>query len=120
MQLGYSLLSRGDEELVALCGQKGIGVLIRGGLGAGRLTPRVLPHLDELDEGTRKKIRAWLELVDSDAEKLTTLALKFLHGNPHVTSVLVGSKRVEHLRRNLELLELELDAEILERAKAIG
>ena len=120
MQLGYSLLSRGDEELVALCGQKGIGVLIRGGLGAGRLTPRVLPHLDELDEGTQQKIRAWLELVHGDAERLTALALKFLHGNPHVTSVLVGSKRPEHLRRNLELLDMELDAEILERAVAIG
>ena len=46
--------------------------------------------------------------------------LEFLHGNPHVTSVLVGSKQPEHLRRNLELLELEMDAEILKRAVEIG
>lgn len=116
MQLGYSLLNQGEEDLVGMCAQRGIGVLIRGGLGAGRLTPRVMPHLDELDEGTRKKIDAWLDLVGGDPELLPVLAMRFLYRNPGVTSVLVGSKKTEHLRRNLELLETEMDEEIVERA----
>ena len=116
MQLNYSLLSRGDEALVKLCGRRGLGVLIRGGLGAGRLTPRVLPHLDNLDPDTRRKITAWLELVDGEADKLVTLALRFLYRNADVTSVLAGSKNVDHVRKNLELLELELDEELIEQA----
>jgi len=116
MQLGYSLLHRGDEELVNLCGERGIGVLIRGGLGAGRLTPRVLPHLDGMDGGTKTKVRALLDLVDGDADKLVALALRFLHRNPNVTSVLVGSKNADHIRDNLAMPDLDLDDGLVDRA----
>jgi aryl-alcohol dehydrogenase-like predicted oxidoreductase len=116
LQLGYSLLSRRDEALVNLCGERGIGVLIRGGLGAGRLTPRVLPHLDSLDEGTRAKITALLGLVDGDADLLVALALKFLHRNPSVTSVLAGTKNAEHVRKNLDMLELDMEESLIEQA----
>jgi aryl-alcohol dehydrogenase-like predicted oxidoreductase len=116
MQLGYSLLNRRDEALVDLCGERGIGVLIRGGLGAGRLTPRVLPHLADLDPGARARIEALIDLLDGDAEKLVALALKFLYRNPNVTSVLAGSKNAAHVRSNLEMLELDLDDALVERA----
>ena len=120
MQLGYSLLDQSDEGLIELCGRKGIGVLIRTGLGAGKLTPRVVSHLDDLDERTRAKISAWLELVGGDADLLTALALKFLHHNPHVTSVLVGSKNIEHLQRNIELLGADVSDELLQRALEVA
>jgi aryl-alcohol dehydrogenase-like predicted oxidoreductase len=116
LQLGYSLLNRRDEALVNLCGERGIGVLIRGGLGAGRLTPRVLPHLEGLDESTRNKIVALIELLDGDADKLVALALRFLYRNPNVTSVLAGSKNAAHVRSNLEMLELDLDESTIEQA----
>ena len=116
LQLGYSLLNRRDEELVNLCGERGIGVLIRGGLGAGRLTPRVVPHLPEMDADARDKIQALIDLLDGDADKLVALALRFLHRNPNVTSVLAGSKNAAHVRSNLEMLELELDETLVERA----
>jgi aryl-alcohol dehydrogenase-like predicted oxidoreductase len=116
MQLGYSLLNRRDEELVNLCGERGIGVLIRSGLGAGRLTPRVLPHLAGMEPGERARIQALIDLLDGDAGKLTALALKFLYRNPNVTSVLAGSKNVAHVRSNLEILELDLDETLIERA----
>jgi len=116
LQLGYSLLSRGDEALVNLCAERGIGVLIRGGLGAGRLTPRVIPHLDRLDSNTRTKITALLDLLDGDADKLVALALRFLYRNPNVTSVLAGSKNAAHVRKNLEMLELDIDESLIEQA----
>jgi aryl-alcohol dehydrogenase-like predicted oxidoreductase len=116
LQLGYSLLSRKDEALVDLCGQRGIGVLIRGGLGAGRLTPRVLPHMSALDANTRAKISALLELLDGDADRLVTLALRFLYRNPNVTSVLAGSKNAAHVRKNLEMLELDIDESLIDQA----
>ncbi len=108
MQLGYSLLNRSDGPLIERCAQRGMGVLIRGGLGAGRLTQRVVPHLQEMKESERGRIEQLLELVDGDAEKLTALALQFLYANPGVTSVLVGSKRGEHIEANLPLLDIDL------------
>ena len=47
LQLEYSLTNRSDERIVRLCGERGIGVLVRGGLAYGRLTTRVIPHLAE-------------------------------------------------------------------------
>jgi len=116
LQLGYSLLSRGDEALINLCGERGIGVLIRGGLGGGRLTPRVIPHLDRLDSNTRTKITTLLELLDGDPDKLVALALRFLYRDPNVTSVLAGSKNAAHVRKNLEMLELDMDESLIEQA----
>jgi len=120
MQLDYSLLSRRDEVLVNLCGQQGIGVLIRGGLAYGRLTPRVVPHLNELEPNTRAKITAWLNLVDGDPDLLIALALKFLYRNPNVTSVLAGSKNIEHIKKNIQLLHLSMDESLLEQAIQVG
>jgi aryl-alcohol dehydrogenase-like predicted oxidoreductase len=120
MQLDYSLLSRRDEALVNLCGQRGIGVLIRGGLGYGRLTPRVIPYLSDLEPNTRAKITALLHLVDGNSDWLIALALKFLYQNPNITSVLVGSKNIAHIKKNIQLLHLSLDESLLEKAIQIG
>jgi aryl-alcohol dehydrogenase-like predicted oxidoreductase len=116
LQLSYSLLSRRDEALVNLCGERGIGVLIRRGLDGGRLTPRVMGHLGTLDVDTRTKIAALLKLVDGDADKLVSLALRFLYRNHNVTSVLAGSKSPAHVRQNLELLDLDIDESLIEQA----
>lgn len=116
MQLDYSLLSQRDEALVNLCGERGIGVLIRGGLAYGRLTPRVVPHLNGLDNRTKGKINGLLKLVDEKADMLVALALKFLQSNPNVTSVLAGSKNIQHIKKNVELLNCEMDSSLLEQA----
>ncbi|MBC8230620.1 aldo/keto reductase [bacterium] len=120
MQLDYSLLSRRDEALVELCGQRGIGVLIRGALGYGRLTPRVVPYLSDLEPNTRVKIIALLNLVGGNPDWLIALALKFLYRNPNVTSVLVGSKNIAHIKKNIQLLNLSMDESLLEQAIQIG
>lgn len=116
MQLDYSLLDHRDEELVDLCGRQGIGVLIRGGLGYGALTPRVVNNLELLTTDVRRKVEALLELVDGDPERLIALALRFIYRNQNVTSVLIGTRNAAHLKQNLELLDGELDDSLLERA----
>ncbi len=116
LQLEYSLTNRGDEGVVRLCGERGIGVLVRGGLAHGRLTPRVVPHLESLNERELAVTKALLDLVGGDGRRLTALALQFLYLNPHVSSVLVGTKRAEHVKANLELVDLDLGAGTLEEA----
>ncbi len=120
LQLEYSLTNRGDEGLIRLCGERGIGVLVRGGLAYGRLTPRVIPHLASLNDRERAATKGLLDLVGGDGRKLTALALQFLYRNPHVSSVLAGTKRTEHLKANLELVDLDLGAGTLEEAVKIS
>ena len=119
LQLEYSLTNRGDEPIVRLCGERGIGVLVRGGLAYGRLTARVIPHLESLNERERAGTKALLDLAGGDGRKLTALALQFLYRNPHVSSVLAGTRRAEHMKANLELVDLDLGAGVLEEAVRI-
>ncbi len=116
LQLECSLTNRRDEGIIRLCGARGIGVLVRGGLACGRLTSRVIPHLESLNERERSLTTALLALVGGDGRSLTALALQFLYRNPHVSSVLAGTKRIEHLQANLDLLELDLGPGTLEEA----
>jgi aryl-alcohol dehydrogenase-like predicted oxidoreductase len=118
MQLDYSLLNRRDEHLVNLCGKKGIGVILRGGLAYGRLTPRVVPHLE--NDRQKEQIRALIALLNGEADKLPALALQFLRRNPSVSSVLAGTKNLLHVKHNLALMEVVIDETTMQKAMAIS
>ena len=118
LQIDYSLLNRRDEELIARCADAGIGVLIKGGVSRGRLTPKVLDHMDTLDDSQRERVTALLDLVDGDGEQLMALALNFLYQNSGVTSVLLGSKNLDHVQENMGLLEREIDGVVMDQALA--
>lgn len=120
MQLGYSLIAQGDGDNIKLAKEKGIGVLIRSGLAAGALTSRVIPHLAGETRFPKEKVQQLLDLVDGDGDALTALALNFLYQNDGISSVLVGTKRVDHLRANLDLLERDFDPEVMAKAVEIG
>jgi aryl-alcohol dehydrogenase-like predicted oxidoreductase len=120
MQLGYSLIAQGDAANIALAMEKGMGVLIRSGLAAGVLTARVIPHLSEETRFDKQKVMKLLDLVGGDGDALTSLALNFLYQNDGISSVLVGSKQVAHVRANLELLERDIDPEVMAKAIEIG
>ncbi len=119
MQLGYSLVAQGNTENIRLARSKGIGVLIRSGLAAGALTSRVIPHLND-EVRHIDKVRKLLDLVGGDGDALTSLALNFLYENDGISSVLVGSKRVAHVKANLDLLERPVDPEVMAQAIEIG
>lgn len=115
MQMAYSLLDRTNEENIKLASKNGIGVFIRSGLAAGKLTARVIPHLDE-DFAGKEAVKKMLALVNNDGDMLATLALEFLYRNKGISSVLVGSKKIEHIRSNFNLLEQPVAEEILAKA----
>lgn len=118
MQLGYNLLNQKNEQNIALCLEKGIGVFIRSGLAAGLLSSRVLPHLNE-EFAQKKKVLALLELVEGDGDKLTALALQFLYRNPGISSILVGTKKPERIQQNIYLLEREISDDLIQKALEI-
>lgn len=119
MQMEYHLLNRQNEENIYLCKEAGIGVFIRRGLAGGRLTERVNKAIvHEVEE--QERILKLLDLVKNDGEKLTALALQFLYQNQGIHSVLVGTKKLNHLQQNIDLLDLEIDPEIMKQAMLIS
>jgi aryl-alcohol dehydrogenase-like predicted oxidoreductase len=116
LQIGYSLLDRGAKDLIQMAADHGIGVLIRSGLGGGWLTARAaaVPA-----EQRPEAVRRLLELVEGDTNRLHKLALDFLKAHPGISSVLVGTKDLTHLKRNLEMFASETDEDLLQRALKI-
>ena len=96
-----------------------MGVLIRSGLGNGLLTSRVVDNLDKLRETDRIKAEKLLKLVEGNTDMLTALGLHFLYENDGISSVIVGTKKPENVKKNFELLGIELPAGLLEKAKEI-
>ena len=119
MQLGYNLFHRGNEENIKLCKERGMGVLIRSGLGNGLLTSRVVDNLEKLRENDRIKAEKLLKLVNGDTDLLTAIGLHFLYENEGISSVIVGTKKPENVKKNFELLSIELPENLLNEAKKI-
>jgi aryl-alcohol dehydrogenase-like predicted oxidoreductase len=113
LQVGYSLLERGAHDLITKAGDQGIGIVIRSGLGGGWLTARALTVPPEQRPAQVNKL---LALVNGDGERLHMLALAFLRAHPAISSVLVGTKHLDHLRRNIERFRSPEDLELLQRA----
>lgn len=111
LQVAYSLADRGAERGIEAAGSKGIGILIRSGFGGGLLTPRVLKRPDLLP-----RVQRYLDLVEGDPSRLPALALAFLRRNPHISSVLVGTKSLANLKANLSAAESGVDPNVLEKA----
>ncbi len=116
LQIGYSLLDRGAKDLIQMAADHGIGVLIRSGLGGGWLTARAA----SVPESQRPEpVRRLLELVEGDTDRLHKLALDFLKAHPGISSVLIGTKDLAHLRWNLEMFAAESEEDLLQRALKI-
>jgi aryl-alcohol dehydrogenase-like predicted oxidoreductase len=80
----------------------------------------VIPHLEHLSGREKAVTGELLRLVGGDGRRLTALALQFLYRNPHVSSVLAGTRRIEHVKENLGLVDLDLGTGTLEEAVRIS
>ena len=116
MQMEYNLLNRVNEENIALCKDRNMSVFIRGGLMKGFLTEKGIQQINKLPEQQQIKLRYLYDLASNDPRRLTALALQFLYKNKAITSVLLGSKNIENIRSNLQLLDLDIPENIKENA----
>lgn len=122
LQVSYSLLDRSAEAGIDRAAAAGMGILVRDGLGAGRLTPRVCRVLDG-DPVLAAPLRPLLDLLGGPAvgdevaaARLPALALAFLRRNPAVGSVLVGTKSPTHLGEDVAAAEEPVDDGLLDKA----
>src|SRR6476646_3805914 len=126
MQNQYNLLRRHDEqELMAMCGDMGVGLMPYAPNGKGRLarpageqsqrsgTDRVVQAFDSpYDEPV---IDAVQQLAEARGVSMAQVALAWVLRNPLVSAPIVGATRPHHLQEAVDALGLALtDEEVLE------
>jgi aryl-alcohol dehydrogenase-like predicted oxidoreductase len=123
VQNSFSLLERGDGVL-EVCAREGIGYTAFSPLSGGWLTgkyrrgeeppagsrmtmrPEAYEHLR--NDRVFDSLESFEEYARDRGTTMTALAFAWALAHPHVTAVVVGPRRPEHLAPALEALELDL------------
>jgi aryl-alcohol dehydrogenase-like predicted oxidoreductase len=107
-QIPYSALQREHEELITSAAGAGAGTLIRGGAARGApAEDKAWSHgplgLSE-GEGQRRWESSGVEQLLGDMSRLE-FVLRFTLSHPGLSSTIVGTANVGHLRSNVEIAE---------------
>jgi len=105
-QVPYSAIQREHEDLITAAAAAGAGTLIRGGAARGapakdkdwRQGPIGLPE----GEGQRRWESSGVEDLLADMTRLE-FVLRFTLSHPGLSSTIVGTSRMDHLRANLDV-----------------
>jgi len=138
VQPRYNILYRDIEvDLLPLCVDQGIGVLVYNPLAGGFLSGKYKPNSDPV-EGTRFTVqragemyqyRYWQEaqfaavetlkqIVEGKGLNLVSVAVAWVLKQPGVTSAIIGASKAEQLDANLAALDVEFDEELVEACDA--
>ncbi|GHU69030.1 aldo/keto reductase [Clostridia bacterium] len=98
----YNLLDRSNEESIAKARAMGLGTVVMGPVGGGRLG------------GGSDKIRS---LINRDVRSTPELALRFVLSNPNVCCALSGMSAMEHVEENCRTADT---ADLLSEAEVAG
>jgi aryl-alcohol dehydrogenase-like predicted oxidoreductase len=120
-QIPYSALQREHEELIGAAVKTGAGTLIRG--GAARGAPAEDKDWSQgplglsQGEGQRRWESSGVEDLMGDMSRLE-FVLRFTLSHPGLSSTIVGTANMEHLRSNVAIAEKgPLPADLYEEAK---
>ncbi|CAB3726333.1 aldo/keto reductase [Trinickia soli] len=135
LQAYYSIAGRDVErELVPLVVEERMGLLVWSPLAGGLLSGKFGPG-SQTEGGSRRTHfdfppvdleRAWpcvaqmRVIAEARGVSVARIALAWLLAKPHVTSVIIGAKRVEQLEDNLGAVDLVLTDEELARLDAVS
>lgn len=118
LQLTYNIFDRTMEHEVFPAAQAaGMGVIIKWPLGGGTLTSKY-DRLDA-DQASRKEQSVRLKAVAArHGMSLADMALRFILSQEAVSSIIAGTRRVEHLESNVANSGKSLDRGIIEEIDA--
>jgi len=113
-QIPYSALERDHETVIAQAHDAGAGVIVRGGVARGGFRPGTLV--------TRNLWEAWdaakLDELLEEGQTRVEFVLRYTLGHPGVSTIIVGTADIDHLRDNLAGALLgPLSPDVLEEAK---
>jgi aryl-alcohol dehydrogenase-like predicted oxidoreductase len=105
-QIPYSAVQREHERLIAEAAAAGAGVLVRGGVARGAPSEEKSWAVPPIGLAHGEAERRWEasgveELLDGMSR--FEFVLRFTLSHPGLSSAIVGTSRIEHLRSNLEV-----------------
>jgi aryl-alcohol dehydrogenase-like predicted oxidoreductase len=113
-QIPYSALERDHEAVISEAHQNGAGVIIRGGVARGGPRPDRLRVKNVWEAWDVAELDELLEAGQSRVE----FVLRFTLAHPGLSTIIVGTASVEHLRDNLaQALQGPLPADVYQEAK---
>lgn len=108
-----------EREILGMCAAEGMGIAPWGALGSGQLKSSKQREQGNAEgrkfgDATEKDIQvsnALEEIANAKSTVITSVALAYvMHKAPYVFPV-IGGRKIEHLKVNIEALELELSEE---------
>ena len=137
VQPNYNLAIRDIEaEMLPFCADQNIGVISYSPLGAGFLTGKyhktwtapegtrfdVMPdHWDIYENDLSMRRMEGLRAVAAETGiSMVQLALAWAIGQPGITTVLIGCRKLSHVDQAFEAEEMGLSAELRDRLNALG
>jgi aryl-alcohol dehydrogenase-like predicted oxidoreductase len=133
LQAYYSLVGRDlEHELLPLCREEGVGVLVWSPLSGGFLSGKYrrdnpnpegarrsgfnFPPVDE--ERGFDAVDALEQIAKQKGASVAQVALAWLLAQPGVTSIIIGANKLSQLEDNLKAVDVQLSAEEIERLAA--
>ncbi len=133
LQVEYSLLARTVEgELIPMAQELGLGVMPWGPLRGGKLSGKYT----RANAGSQKSDRTGsasglgeseytiLDVVNEVAAEVgastAAVALAWVHSRPGVASTLIGARRLDQLKANLDVIDVSLSGEQIARLDAVS
>jgi len=120
VQFPYNLTNMSAEErLLPLAREKNAGVIIMRGLAGGKLTRK---YTALQDESLRASINGYAEIAEElqadRPDPLAALAIAYVLQRPEVSSVILGTRRLEAVDENLAAAGAYLPPELVEKVQA--
>ncbi|MDE2239525.1 MAG: aldo/keto reductase [Rhodospirillales bacterium] len=135
LQAYYSIAGRDlERELVPLMNEEKLGLMVWSPLAGGYLSGKYGPGAEKANDSRRLSfdfppvnvdradacIAVMREIGDARGVSVARVALAWLLGKPHVTSVIIGAKNTAQLDDNLAAITLELSADEMTRLDAVS
>lgn len=136
VQAYYSIAGRDlERELVPMMQEEGLGLMVWSPLAGGLLTGKYHPESGESDKEGRRAtfnfppvdeeraatcIAAMREVAKQRDVSVAQVALAWLLHQSHVTSVIVGAKRLDQLDDNLEAIAISFTEDELARLDEVS
>jgi D-threo-aldose 1-dehydrogenase len=120
----YTLLDQGAvTELLPVCVERGIGVLVGGVMNSGVLAdPRTDSHFDyrPAPPAIVDRARRIAAVCDRHGVPLRAAAIQFPLAHPAVASLIAGVRRIDHLEEYPELMRRPIPAALWDDLRAEG
>jgi aryl-alcohol dehydrogenase-like predicted oxidoreductase len=136
-QLCYNLFWRFPErELIPFCRQHSIAVVTYSSIAEGMLTGKFGPERPAFPAGDHRAGTVYFDpavyphccagverlkaIAQEAGRELVHLAIRWVMSRPGVTTVLVGARRADQVRRNAAAVEGEIPTSVFERMTAVS